>query len=113
MTPTLRGCSFAMLLGSRLTERDMVSAEQVILLVFISAFALILSEKLHRTIAAWIGCIIILFIGKFTGVFDLAEGIHLEEAMLSWVDFEVIGLLLGMMIFAAVLEFCGFFEYVS
>ncbi len=113
MTPTLRGYSFAMLLESRLAGRDMISAEQAILLVFISAFALILSEKLHRTIAAWIGCVIILFIGKFTGVFDLAEGILLEEAMLSWVDFEVIGLLLGMMVFAAVLEFCGFFEYVA
>ena len=102
-----------MLLESRLAGRFMVSAEQVVLLVFIAAFILILSEKLHRTIAAWMGCVFILFIGKLTGVFDLADGLHLEEEMLSWIDFEVIGLLMGMMVFAAVLEFSGFFEYVA
>jgi len=102
-----------MLLESLLHGQSMISAEQLVLLVFIGAFALILSEKLHRTIAAWIGCVLILFIGKITNVFNLASAHSLEEEMLSWVDFHVIGLLMGMMIFAAVLEFCGFFEYVA
>jgi len=90
----------------------MVSAEQVILIVFVASFALILSEKLHRTVAAWFGCVLILFIGKFSGVFG-GSAYHIEELMLDWVDFDVIGLLLGMMVFAAVLEFCGFFEFVA
>ncbi len=85
----------------------------MILLIFIASFALILSEKLHRTIAAWLGCVLILFVGKFTGAFHLEAGHHLEEEMLHWIEFEVIGLLLGMMVFASILEYCGFFEYVA
>jgi len=92
--------------------RLMVNAQQLILIIFIASFALILSEKLHRTIAAWIGCVFILFVGKATTAFG-SHGDHLEELMLGWIDFHVIGLLLGMMVFAAVLEFCGFFEYVA
>jgi Na+/H+ antiporter NhaD/arsenite permease-like protein len=33
--------------------------------------------------------------------------------MFGWIEFEVIGLLLGMMVFAALLELSGFFEYIS
>jgi len=104
---------FAMLLDGRYFAPFMISAEQVVLLVFIVSFALILSEKLHRTIAAWIGCVAILFVGKITNVFELTSGHSLEEEMLYWIDFHVVGLLMGMMVLAAVLEFCGFFEYVA
>ncbi len=90
----------------------MLAANHLILLIFIAAFALILSEKLHRTVAAWIGCVMILFVGKLSGVFG-GDGHDLEGMMLGWVDFHVIGLLLGMMIFAAILEFSGFFEFVA
>ncbi len=95
----------------------------IVLGIFIVSFALILSEKLHRTLAAWLGCIAIVIYGHFSGVFDTAvnaldaEGKHvfhnLEHLMLSWIHFEVIGLLLGMMIFAALLEMSGFFEYLA
>jgi Na+/H+ antiporter NhaD/arsenite permease-like protein len=33
--------------------------------------------------------------------------------MLGWIEFEVIGLLMGMMVFAAILELCGFFEFIA
>jgi len=91
----------------------MVGAEPVVLVIFVISFSLILSEKLHRTIAAWFGCVLLLALGKATGVFTLAAGVSLEEEMLNWVDFNVIGLLLGMMVFAAMLEFSGFFEFVA
>ena len=109
-----------------------------VLLVFIAAFALILSEKIHRTIAAWFGCVCMLFLGLTMDMFstcerglangeksghiipwlgggELVDICHesLESMMLSWIHFDVIGLLLGMMIFAALLELSGFFEYVS
>jgi Na+/H+ antiporter NhaD/arsenite permease-like protein len=114
-----------------------------VLIVFVAAFALILSEKIHRTIAAWFGVVCMLFLGLTMGVFDLCETVvkgpdgeytssifhhlgfdsgatygelchhSLESVMLSWIHFDVIGLLLGMMIFAALLEISGFFEYVS
>ena len=121
----------------------MVSEEQVVLVVFVVSFVLILSEYLHRTIAAWFGVVCMLFLGLSTGVFEMCETValgpdgeyassifhhlgfdssatygeichhSLESLMLSWIHFDVVGLLLGMMIFAALLEISGFFEYVS
>ena len=44
-----------------------------VLLVFVAAFALILSEKIHRTIAAWFGCVCMLFLGLSMGVFNYSE----------------------------------------
>ncbi|HIN04278.1 MAG TPA: citrate transporter, partial [Candidatus Poseidoniales archaeon] len=37
----------------------------------------------------------------------------LEHTMLGWIEFEVIGLLMGMMVFAAILELSGFFEFIA
>jgi len=94
-----------------------MDSSHIVLAIFAISFALILSEKLHRTLAAWLGCIVIVFYGHFSGVFN--EGIesahyhNLEHLMLSWIEFEVIGLLLGMMIFAALLEISGFFEFLA
>jgi Na+/H+ antiporter NhaD/arsenite permease-like protein len=107
-----------------------------VLVVFVAAFALILSEKIHRTIAAWFGCVCMLFLGLTMSVFHQCEKVasdagghlfarfggggtveichhSLEGLMLHWIHFDVIGLLLGMMIFAALLEVSGFFEYVT
>ena len=46
----------------------MVGAEPVVLVIFVISFSLILSEKLHRTIAAWFGCVLLLALGKATGL---------------------------------------------
>lgn len=91
----------------------MIDSQVAVLLIFIFSFTLILSEKLHRTIAAWLGCTLMLFLGHITNVFTLEDGSSLEHEMLGWIEFEVIGLLLGMMIFAALLEVSGFFEFVA
>ena len=90
----------------------MVSEPQVVLAIFIISFTLILSELVHRTIAAWFGSTLVLLFGHYSGVFD-THGDSLEHAMLGWIEFEVIGLLLGMMVFAAILELCGFFELLA
>ena len=90
----------------------MVTEQQVVLAIFVISFVLILAEYLHRTIAAWFGSVIMLLYGHWTGVFD-THGDSLEHTMLGWIEFEVIGLLLGMMVFAAILELCGFFEFIA
>ncbi|DAC66816.1 TPA: ArsB/NhaD family transporter [Candidatus Thalassarchaeaceae archaeon] len=102
---------------------SMITDAQVVLAIFVLSFALILSEVVHRTIAAWFGSVLMLLYGHATGVFHLHEVFDsageltktytLEHTMLGWIEFEVIGLLLGMMIFASILELCGFFEYVA
>ena len=101
----------------------MITDAQVVLAIFVLSFALILSEVVHRTIAAWFGSVLMLLYGHATGVFHLHEVFDstgvltktytLDHTMLGWIEFEVIGLLLGMMIFASILELCGFFEYVA
>ncbi len=91
----------------------MISQEQVVLAIFAVSFILILSESVHRTIAAWFGSVVLLIYGHSTGVFTLAHDSSLEHTMLGWIEFEVIGLLLGMMVFAAILELCGFFEFIA
>ncbi len=90
----------------------MVSEPQVVLAIFVVSFTLILSEFVHRTIAAWFGSTLLLFYGHATGVFD-TQSDTLEHTMLGWIEFEVIGLLLGMMVFASILELCGFFEFIA
>ena len=103
--------------------KTMVTESQVVLAIFIASFALILSEVVHRTIAAWFGSVLMLLYGHYTGVFHLHEQYNaagelvktytLEHTMIGWIEWEVIGLLLGMMIFASILELCGFFEFVA
>ena len=110
-----------------MSRQLMVTESQVVLAIFILSFALILSEVVHRTIAAWFGSVLMLLYGHYSGVFHLHEeykpgemGVAilektytLEHTMIGWIEWEVIGLLLGMMIFASILELCGFFEYVA
>jgi Na+/H+ antiporter NhaD/arsenite permease-like protein len=75
-------------------------------LVFIISLVLIFSEKLHRSITAIAGAVFIVALGKLLGFYS-------EEAALEAIDFNTLGLLLGMMILVAMLEPTGFFQYVS
>ena len=92
----------------------------LILLVFLIAFALILGEIVDRTLAAWGGAVGMLLIGTFfesltwcTGGGHGEAGAVCENNLFEAIDFNVIGLLLGMMIFAGMLEISGFFEFVA
>jgi Na+/H+ antiporter NhaD/arsenite permease-like protein len=75
-------------------------------LVFVVSLVLIFSEKLHRSIIAIAGAVFIVGLGKILGFYS-------EEAALQAIDFNTLGLLLGMMILVAMLEPTGFFQYVS
>ena len=90
----------------------------LILLIFIIAFVLILGEFVHRTTAAWMGAVAMLAIGKLTGTLDwCTHGESCASAgegnLFAAIEFNVIGLLMGMMIFAAILEISGFFEFIA
>jgi Na+/H+ antiporter NhaD/arsenite permease-like protein len=75
-------------------------------LVFIVSLVLIFSEKLHRSITAIAGAVFIVGLGNLLGFYS-------EESALEAIDFNTLGLLLGMMILVAMLEPTGFFQYVS
>ena len=92
----------------------------LILLVFLIAFALILGEIVDRVLAAWGGAVGMLLIGTYynsltwcTGGGHGEEGAVCQNNLFEAIDFNVIGLLLGMMIFAGMLEISGFFEFVA
>ena len=55
----------------------MITDAQVVLAIFVLSFALILSEVVHRTIAAWFGSVLMLLYGHATGVFHPVSYTHL------------------------------------
>ena len=92
----------------------------LILLVFLIAFALILGEIVDRVLAAWGGAVGMLLVGTYfnsltwcTGGGHGEAGAVCENNLFEAIDFNVIGLLLGMMVFAGMLEISGFFEFVA
>ena len=70
--------------------------------VFLAALAVIASERVHRTKAALVGASVVAVVG----LLDVDEAI---EA----VDWETLGLLIGMMILVALTERTGVFGYVA
>jgi len=75
-------------------------------LVFIASLYLIFSEKLNRTITAIAGAIVMVGAGRLLHFYS-------EEQAAAAIDFNTLGLLLGMMILVALLEPTGFFQYLA
>lgn len=74
--------------------------------IFVVAIGLILSERLDRAIVGFAGAALMVVVGKIVGFYD-------EELAIESLDFETLGLLLGMMLLVALLKPTGFFEYVA
>lgn len=75
-------------------------------IIFFGSLVLIFSEKIHRSIIAIAGSALMIVVGRLLGFYS-------EEAAIKAVDFNTLGLLLGMMILIAMLEPTGFFEYLA
>jgi Na+/H+ antiporter NhaD/arsenite permease-like protein len=75
-------------------------------LIFIISLVFIFAEKIHRSIAGIAGAVFMVGLGKVLGFYS-------EEAALEAIDFNTLGLLLGMMILVAMLEPTGFFQYLA
>jgi Na+/H+ antiporter NhaD/arsenite permease-like protein len=78
----------------------------VSLLIFLVVIVLIFSEKLNRTIASMAGAVIMVVTG-------LILHFYTEDQAVSTIDFNTLGLLLGMMIIVSVLEPTGFFQFLA
>ncbi|MCX3062629.1 ArsB/NhaD family transporter [Streptomyces beihaiensis] len=74
--------------------------------VFVGAYALIISEKVHRVAAALGGAGLMLAVGAT----DDGSAFYSEE---SGIDWNVIFLLMGMMMIVGVLKKTGMFEYLA
>jgi Na+/H+ antiporter NhaD/arsenite permease-like protein len=75
-------------------------------LIVAVTLALILANKLNHTIAAMAGAAGMLVAGT-------AMGFYSESQALEAIEFDALGLLLGMMILVSILEPTGFFQYLS
>ena len=78
------------------------TAQIIAIVVFIAVMVLVASEKVHRCLAALAGALILII----TGVIDFNTGI-------SHIDFNTIGVLLGMMLFVSVVKESGLFEFMA
>ena len=70
--------------------------------VFVGVMALVVSEKIHRAVAALAGAVILFL----TGVMTFDGG-------MDAIDFNTLGVLCGMMLFVAVVKSCGIFEFIA
>lgn len=70
--------------------------------VFLLVIIAIISEKIHRTVAAVAGGVLLVILRVLT----------VDQAV-SYIDFSTIGVLIGMMLFVAVVRNSGLFEYVA
>lgn len=70
--------------------------------IFLLIYGLIISEKIHRTILAMLGAIVM-----------VAMGIVDQETALHHIDFNTLGLLVGMMMIVGVTAETGLFKYAA
>ncbi|THF76372.1 ArsB/NhaD family transporter [Cohnella fermenti] len=70
--------------------------------IFLVIYALIISEKIHRTILAMIG-----------GILMVGLGIVDQETAIHHIDFNTLGLLIGMMIIVSITAETGVFKYIA
>lgn len=70
--------------------------------VFLIVILLIISERVHRTAAAMAGAMVLILTGVMSA-----------DKALSYIDFNTIGVLVGMMIFVAIVRRSGMFEYIA
>ncbi|MCO7128041.1 ArsB/NhaD family transporter [Sporolactobacillus shoreicorticis] len=80
----------------------MQSEALIAIIIFIIAYALIISEKIHRTIAAMTGASLLLLFGVLS-----------QNTAIKHIDFNTIGLLTGMMIIVSITAQTGLFKYIS
>ncbi len=70
--------------------------------LFLVVYAFIVSEKIHRTILALCGASLLVLLGVLT-----------QHEAVSFIDFNTIGLLFGMMIIVGITRKSGVFEYIA
>ena len=85
----------------------MMSLPQILSgLVFLICLFLIFSEKLNRTITAMVGAVTMVGLGMLLHFYS-------QDQAVEAIDFNTVGLLLGMMALVALLEPTGLFQYLA
>ena len=74
----------------------------IAIVIFVAAYALIISEKVHRTI-----------VGIFGAMLMILFGIINQETAIHHIDFNTLGLLMGMMIIVNITSETGLFNFLA
>ena len=74
----------------------------VAIVIFIAAYALIISEKIHRTIIGICGAMLMILLGIIN-----------QETAIHHIDFNTLGLLMGMMVIVNITSETGLFNYLA
>ncbi len=74
----------------------------IAIIIFVTAYALIISEKVHRTIVGLGGAMLMILFGILT-----------QDQAIGHVDFNTLGLLMGMMIIVNITSETGLFNYLA
>jgi Na+/H+ antiporter NhaD/arsenite permease-like protein len=82
-------------------------------IILLLVYLIISFEWLHRTLAAFLGAALILFITYTFGSFDKSFFILSFDDAMGAIDLNVIFLLLGMMIFVGVMKKTGMFQFMA
>jgi Na+/H+ antiporter NhaD/arsenite permease-like protein len=94
-------------------ERRVTVGFWVATLSFVLVLGLIALERLHKTTAALLGVSVVLGVSFVGGAINPNLFIFDFERALSYVDFDVIFLVMGMMIVIAVIEETGIFQWMA
>lgn len=105
--------------GHSLTLTDVTMLRRIDLsfwiatLVFIAMLVLIATARLHNTLSALVGAVVLFAVSYFGR--PIAETLYIFNfpSALSYVDWNVIFLILGMMIVIAVIERTGIFQWLA
>lgn len=93
--------------------RRLTPAFWVASLVLLLVYVLIAAEVMHRTLAAFLGASLVLFISYTVGTFTKQFFIISFEDAMHAIDLNVIFLLMGMMIIVGVLKKTGLFPWLA
>lgn len=80
----------------------MDTSTTIAIIIFVAAYALIISEKVHRTI-----------VGIFGAMLMILFGIISQDTAIQHIDFNTLGLLMGMMIIVNITSETGLFNFMA
>jgi len=78
--------------------------------VLIGMYVILITEVIHRTALALFGALVMLIVLFSTGVLDTHDSV---DFVIGAIDFNTIGLLLGMMVIVGILGETGIFQYIG
>jgi len=78
--------------------------------VLMGIYVILVTEVIHRTALAMIGALIIIIVLIYTGLIPAHDSV---DFVIGSIDFNTIGLLLGMMIIVGILGETGIFQYIG